>query len=214
MIAKLKFEKKDTDDLNGNYSKPITPPLGFIPQKQPNNIQNGQIQDQMSLYTSWMPLLPNPNQLNSRVDVQLNQEINIGCNNLISNSSEAFFIDNTQQCSLASSLNNRFLFNDLYKRGMNDSDIEYDKTKGHQQNLEAHHNNIMKFYEEEEKNIELEIKQDEKLLFVLENEARLTRQLSVEQLINFANIEADNKRKKINDIDPNNSTKSYYKKGK
>jgi hypothetical protein len=187
-----------------------------MPQK-PNNPQNGQIQEQAasSFYTSWMPLFSNQNQLNSRVDVQLNQEINIGCNNnLISNSSETFFIDNTQQCSLASSINNRFLFNDLYKRGMNDSDIEYDKTtKGHQQNLEAHHNNIMKFYEEEEKNIELEIKQDEKLLFVLENEARLTRQLSVEQLINFANIEADNKRKtKNNDIDP--STKSYYKKSK
>lgn len=50
--------------------------------------------------------------------------------------------------------------------------------------LDAHH--MIRFYEEEEKNIEFEIKQDEKLLFVLEKEAQLTRQLSVEQLFHFA----------------------------
>lgn len=52
-------------------------------------------------------------------------------------------------------------------------------------NLDNHHHNMIRFYEEEEKNIEFEIKQDEKLLIVLAHEAKLTRQLSVEQLKHY-----------------------------
>lgn len=54
------------------------------------------------------------------------------------------------------------------------------------QNINSHHRNILKFYEEEEKNIELEIRQDKELLSVLTQEAKLTRQLSVEQLMHFS----------------------------
>jgi hypothetical protein len=55
-------------------------------------------------------------------------------------------------------------------------------------NIDNHHHNMLKFYEEEEKNIEFEIKQDEKLLYVLAEEAKLTRQLSVEQLNYFTHF--------------------------
>lgn len=52
-------------------------------------------------------------------------------------------------------------------------------------NASQRHDNILKFYEEEEKTIVMEIKQDEKLLSFLNEEAKLTRQLSVDQLMHF-----------------------------
>lgn len=66
---------------------------------------------------------------------------------------------------------------------------------GNTTHLDTHHNSMIKFYEEEEKNIEFEIKQDEKLLIVLAQEAKLTRQLSVEQLIHFAHLNQFEKKK-------------------
>ena len=51
--------------------------------------------------------------------------------------------------------------------------------------LSHHHKNILKLYEEEEKNIALEIKQDKQLLCVLAEEVKLTRQLSVEKLMHY-----------------------------
>jgi hypothetical protein len=51
--------------------------------------------------------------------------------------------------------------------------------------MNSHHENILKFYEEEEKNIALEIKQDKQLLSVLAEEVKLTRQLSVEKLMHY-----------------------------
>ncbi|CAF0765123.1 unnamed protein product, partial [Brachionus calyciflorus] len=69
-----------------------------------------------------------------------------------------------------------------------DDVIEYEYLKNKKLNKHTssqHHENILKFYEEEEKTIELEIKQDKKLLSVLNEEAKLTRQLSVEQLMHF-----------------------------
>lgn len=54
---------------------------------------------------------------------------------------------------------------------------------------------MIKLYEEEEKNIEFEIKQDEKLLIVLEEEAQLTRQLSVEHFAHLNQLDiAKNKK--------------------
>ena len=44
---------------------------------------------------------------------------------------------------------------------------------------------MLKFYEEEEENIALELKQDKQLLTVLAEEAKLTKQLSVEKLMNY-----------------------------
>ncbi len=51
--------------------------------------------------------------------------------------------------------------------------------------MNTHHANILKFYEEEEKNIALEIRQDKQLLSVLAEEVKLTRQLSVEKLMHY-----------------------------
>lgn len=44
---------------------------------------------------------------------------------------------------------------------------------------------MLKFYEEEEHNIALELKQDKRLLSVLAKEAKLTKQLSMEKLMHF-----------------------------
>lgn len=65
-----------------------------------------------------------------------------------------------------------------------DDVIEYEFLKN-KKLTERNANHILKFYEEEEKSIEMEIKQDKKLLSVLNEEAKLTRQLSVEQLMHL-----------------------------
>lgn len=59
------------------------------------------------------------------------------------------------------------------------------KTKLSKRNANHRHDNILKFYEEEEKTIVMEIKQDEKLLSFLNEEAKLTKQLSVDQLMQY-----------------------------
>lgn len=59
------------------------------------------------------------------------------------------------------------------------------KTKLSKRNANHRHDNMLKFYEEEEKTIVMEIKQDEKLLSFLNEEAKLTKQLSVDQLMHY-----------------------------
>lgn len=53
------------------------------------------------------------------------------------------------------------------------------------ENYDPINRNMLKFYEEEEENIALELKQDKQLLTVLAEEAKLTKQLSVEKLMNY-----------------------------
>lgn len=52
-------------------------------------------------------------------------------------------------------------------------------------NTDIFNQNMLKFYEEDERNMKYEIKQDKRLLSVLEEEVKLTEQLSIEQLIHF-----------------------------
>jgi hypothetical protein len=52
-------------------------------------------------------------------------------------------------------------------------------------NTEIFDQNMIKFYEEDQRNMKYEIKQDKKLLSVLEQEVKLAEQLSIEQLIHF-----------------------------
>ena len=70
--------------------------------------------------------------------------------------------------------------------------------------------NMLKFYAEEEENIALELRQDKRLLSVLAEEAKLTKQLSMEKLIHFTTefqeMEEDDDTKMSTDFDTTNET--------
>lgn len=62
---------------------------------------------------------------------------------------------------------------------------EFLKSKDKIRQHHRRHKKIMKMYEEEEMNIALEIKQDQKLLSVLAEEVKLTKQLSAEKMAHY-----------------------------
>lgn len=129
---------------------------------------------------------------------------NNGPTNLATNSNHPLSTTTQTNFSLAASFDNQLFLNgfqnddlmipiDWNFTGGGTPSVRSSKSENH---IDRHHNTMIKLYEEEEKNIEFEIKQDEKLLIVLEEEAQLTRQLSVEH---FAHLnELDYVKSKMN----------------
>lgn len=141
---------------------------------------------------------------NNNKQQQLTSLTSTTSTNLATNSNHPLSTTTQTDFSLAASFDNQLFLNgfqnddlmipiDWNFTGAGTPSVRSSKSENH---IDRHHNTMIKLYEEEEKNIEFEIKQDEKLLIVLEEEAQLTRQLSVEH---FAHLnELDYVKSKMN----------------
>ena len=193
----------------------ITPPLtnDKLSQNQPQHQQYQQPMQQMPFFQSFndnsnQPWVSNAqrtyennnNITNNQFSSQQQENHNPYSSLIFSNPNELSPFNNNhlqQQQKIANQ--SEFVYNNESSSVSGIWGIGGLLSKSNHHLVNTHHNSMIKFYEEEEKNIELEIKQDEKLLIVLAQEAKLTRQLSVEQLIHFAHLnQFDKKNKNIN----------------